>query len=78
MTDVRDELRRDLEVVAEVEHLDIEREIARYDPEFRFRDLIGTWKWVVFAVAVAMSLFQLYTAGFGLLNAHEQRAVHLA
>jgi TRAP transporter 4TM/12TM fusion protein len=78
MTEIRDELRHDLDVVTEVEHLDVERTIAKYDPEFRFRDLGGFWKWVVFAVAVAMSLFQLYTAGFGLLNAHVQRSIHLA
>jgi TRAP transporter 4TM/12TM fusion protein len=78
MTEIRDELRNDLEAVTEVDHLDVERMIAKYDPEFRFRDLRGAWKWLVFAVAVAMSVFQLYTAGFGLLNAHVQRAIHLA
>ncbi len=78
MTEIGDEVRRDLEVVTEVEHLDIERTIAKYDPEFRFRDLGGVWKWVVFAIAVGMSLFQVYTAGVGLLNAHVQRAIHLA
>jgi len=78
MTEFKDELRRDLEVVTEVDHIDVERTIAKYDPEFRFRDLAGAWKWVVFAVAAAMSLFQLYTAGFGLLNAHVQRSIHLA
>jgi TRAP transporter 4TM/12TM fusion protein len=78
MTEFGDELNRDLEVVTEVDHLEVERTIAKYDPEFRFRDLGGAWKWVVFALAVAMSVFQLYTAGFGLLNAHVQRAIHLA
>lgn len=78
MTEIGDEVRRDLEVVTEIDHLDIERTIAKYDPEFRFRDLGGVWKWVVFAIAVGMSLFQVYTAGFGLLNAHVQRSIHLA
>ena len=78
MTGIRDELRRDLAAASGVDHLDIEKEIAKYDPEFRFRDLGGTWKWIVFAIAVGMSVFQVYTAGFGLLNAHVQRAIHLA
>jgi len=78
MTEIGDEVRRDLEVAAGIDHLDIERTIAKYDPEFRFRALGGVWKWVVFAVAVGMSLFQVYTAGFGLLNAHVQRSIHLA
>lgn len=60
------------------ERIEVEKEIAKYDPEFRFRDLTGGWKRVVFAVAAGMSLFQLYTAGFGLLNPHVQRSVHLA
>ena len=32
----------------------------------------------IFALAVAFSLFQLYTALFGVLDAHIQRAVHLS
>jgi len=77
MTKFTDELREDLKTAA-ADPIAIEREIAKYDPEFRFRDLGGFWKWAVFAVAVAMSLYQLYTAGFGLLNAHVQRSLHLA
>jgi TRAP transporter 4TM/12TM fusion protein len=78
MTEIGDELRRDLDAAAGVEHIEVEKEIAKYDPEFRFRDLGGAWKWIVFAIAAGMSLFQLYTAGFGLLNPHVQRSIHLA
>lgn len=78
MTRIGEELRGDLDAAAEVEHIEVEKEIAKYDPEFRFRDLGGAWKWVVFAIACAMSLYQLYTAGFGLLNPHVQRSIHLA
>ncbi|MGB7632023.1 MAG: TRAP transporter permease [Candidatus Deferrimicrobium sp.] len=78
MTEIGDELRRDLEGAVKVDHLEVERTIAKYDPEFRFRDLGGAWKWVAFAISVVMSLFQVYTAGFGLLNPHVQRAIHLA
>ncbi len=58
--------------------VDLEKEIAKYDPEMRFRELRGAWRSVAFAVGAGMSVFQLYTAGAGLLNAHVQRAVHLA
>ena len=78
MTGIGEELRKDLAAAVEVDNLEVERTIAKYDPEFRFRDLGGAWKWVVFAIAVGMSAFQVYTAGFGLLNAHVQRAIHLA
>ncbi|MFP4068047.1 MAG: TRAP transporter permease [Spirochaetaceae bacterium] len=49
------------------------------DPELQSstRDLKGIAGKIVFAIAVAMSLFHLYTAGFGVLLAHKQRAVHL-
>ncbi|HEX9206135.1 MAG TPA: TRAP transporter permease [Candidatus Deferrimicrobiaceae bacterium] len=78
MAENGEELNRDLEAATAVDHLEVEKTIAKYDPEFRFRDLSGAWKWLVFAVAVGMSVFQLYTAGFGLLNAHVQRSIHLA
>src|ERR1700675_2387022 len=52
--------------------------LGKYDAEFRYRPLTGRSRWLVFAVALSLSVYQLYTAGFGLLNAHVQRAVHLA
>ncbi len=78
MTGFGKEVRADLDAAAGGERIEVEQEIAKYDPEFRFRDLGGAWKWIVFAVACAMSVYQLYTAGFGLLNPHVQRSVHLA
>jgi TRAP transporter 4TM/12TM fusion protein len=78
MAGPREETRKELDAAAAVEHIEVEKEIAKYDPEFRFRELGGGWKRLVFAVAAGMSLFQLYTAGFGLLNPHVQRSVHLA
>lgn len=53
--------------------------LAGEDPELQSstRDLKGIAGRIVFAIAVAMSLFHLYTAGFGVLLAHKQRAVHL-
>ncbi len=53
--------------------------VSVVDPavESSTRDLKGLTAKIVFLIAVAMSLFHLYTAGFGVLLAHKQRAVHL-
>ena len=55
----------------------IERLLAETGPEFGYRRLAGPAALFVSAVAVAFSLFQLYTAGWGQLLALKQRAVHL-
>ncbi|WP_352426265.1 TRAP transporter permease [Aminomonas paucivorans] len=52
--------------------------MRKYDTEARFRALKGWQAILVTVVAVSMSLFHLYTAGFGLLLAIKQGAVHLA
>jgi TRAP transporter 4TM/12TM fusion protein len=41
------------------------------------RDLKSILRWVVSGIAVLMSLFHLYTAGFGVLGDLNQRAAHL-
>lgn len=58
--------------------IDLEEIIRQYDTESQYRTLIGWQNALIVAVACAMSLFHLYTAGFGLLLAMKQRAVHLA
>lgn len=42
------------------------------------RELKGWWSRVIRLVAVAFTIFQLYTAGFGFLPDMQQRAVHVA
>lgn len=44
----------------------------------RQRQLLGILGAVVFGIAVAMAGFHIYTAGFGILRAMVQRAVHLS
>jgi TRAP-type uncharacterized transport system fused permease subunit len=51
--------------------------LAKFDAESRFRDLSGRPGAIVAAVAVGLSLFQLYTAGTGPLEALKQRSLHL-
>lgn len=62
----------------EKESIDFEELMRKYDTEARFRALKGWQAILVTVVAVSMSLFHLYTAGFGLLLAIKQGAVHLA
>jgi TRAP transporter 4TM/12TM fusion protein len=55
-----------------------EQVLAKYDPESNYRRYDGLWKWIVSLIAITFSLFQLYTAIFGVLDAHIQRSIHLA
>lgn len=57
---------------------DLEELMARYDIESGYRRLAGLVGRFIALVAIAFSLFQLYTAAFGVLEARIQRAVHLA
>jgi TRAP transporter 4TM/12TM fusion protein len=53
-------------------------EISKYDPELRFRRVTGiTWK-LTFYMTLILSLFHIYTAGFGVLQEWRHRAFHLA
>ncbi|WP_259455846.1 hypothetical protein [Bacillus sp. PK3_68] len=51
--------------------------MEKYDPEAGFRKLKGVLYWVTLIGLVAFSLFQLYTAIFGVLPAQLQRTIHL-
>ncbi|MCM3570545.1 TRAP transporter permease [Neobacillus mesonae] len=52
--------------------------LKKYDNESNFREFReGFWRYLVFFLAVGLSLFHLYTAGFGQLLAIKQRAIHL-
>ncbi len=53
-------------------------EIAKYDPEFRFRSLTGLTLKLTFVMMIILSLFHLHTAGFGVLQEWRHRAFHLA
>ncbi|HEY8425920.1 MAG TPA: TRAP transporter permease [Limnochordales bacterium] len=58
--------------------VDVEELLARFDTESAYRRLAGWVGRAIAALAIAFSLFQLYTAAFGVLEARLQRAVHLA
>lgn len=52
--------------------------VERLDTSSRFRKLTGFSRIMVLILAVSWSLFQLYTAAFGSLEAMIQRAIHLS
>ncbi len=52
--------------------------LETFDPTSRFRKFKGRMAIVITIIAAAMSLFHLYTAGFGVLLDLKQKAVHLA
>ncbi|WP_071459182.1 TRAP transporter permease [Bacillus massilinigeriensis] len=51
--------------------------LEKYDPEAGTRKLKGILGWLVFLGLLSFSLFQLYTAVFGVLTAQLQRTIHL-
>lgn len=57
--------------------IEVEEILSKVDKESAFRKLMGSHHRLVALVAIGFSLFQLYTASFGLLPAQIQRAVHL-
>ncbi|MDL2263953.1 TRAP transporter permease [Synergistaceae bacterium OttesenSCG-928-I11] len=58
--------------------IDFDELMRKYDTEARFRTPPGWQLILISALAVAMACFHFYTAGFGLLPAQKQGAVHLA
>ena len=51
--------------------------IKKYDSESNYRNLIGVVGLTVTFLCVTLSLFHVYTAGFGLLNEIIHRTIHL-
>ena len=57
---------------------EIEEILKRVDREAAVRKLAGISRGIVYVIGVGWSVFQVYTAAFGLLPAQLQRSVHLA
>ena len=55
-----------------------EEVMQKFDKESDKRNLTGLWDKLVSFICIAFAVFQLYTATFGVLDAHLQRAIHLA
>ncbi|MBM2294333.1 TRAP transporter permease [Sulfitobacter pseudonitzschiae] len=57
---------------------EVEALVREYDSESNFRNLVGPTAMLVTIASVALSLFHVYTAGFGLLNEVMHRTIHLS
>ncbi len=57
---------------------EIDAIVKKYDAESNFRNLSGFTSKAVVVLCVTLSLFHVYTAGFGLLNEVAHRTVHLS
>ena len=62
----------------EIKELSAEEVLQKYDKESNKREPKGFWNIVISAICIVFAIFQLYTATFGILDAHLQRAIHLA
>ncbi len=58
--------------------INVDEFMAKYDRESDYRRLSGSSGMAVAVLATVFSLFQLYTAFFGVLDAQIQRAIHLS
>jgi TRAP transporter 4TM/12TM fusion protein len=57
---------------------EVDRLIEQFDPESNFRRLAGVSAGIVTVLAVGLSAWHYYTAGFGLANEIAHRAIHLS
>ena len=73
---MKDQIDKDKEQASEGQKLANEV-LKKYDKESDTMEYQGFMKKLVAVIAIAFSLFQLYTAIFGVLDAQLQRAVHL-
>lgn len=62
----------------EVRELSAEEVLQKFDKESNKREMTGFWGYVINGICILFAIFQLYTATFGILDAHLQRAIHLA
>ncbi len=66
------------DVVPGSETIDLDELRRQFDTEARTRFLEGWQAKLVLLAAITLSLFHLYTSGFGLMLAIKQRSIHLA
>ncbi len=57
---------------------ELEQILKKVDKEATARKLTGSARWIVYVIGISWSIFQVYTAAFGLLPAQLQRSIHLA
>lgn len=55
-----------------------EKMLEKFDKESAFRKLAGNWHLFISLICIFFSVFQTYTAAFGVFPAQIQRSIHLA
>lgn len=70
-------MNEDKNLKEQVQEIDIDEIMAKYDKESAFRRLSGFQMRLVSSIAILFSLFQLYTGAMGILPAQLQRSIHL-
>ncbi|MBR0060202.1 MAG: TRAP transporter fused permease subunit, partial [Selenomonadaceae bacterium] len=63
--------------MSERKEMTAEEVLKKYDSESNTMEYTGTMAKIISAIAISFSVFQIYTASFGLLDAQIQRAIHL-
>jgi TRAP transporter 4TM/12TM fusion protein len=63
--------------VVENENIDVNEKLAEFETASNIRKFTGLFAKIVAGIAMAMSIFHLWTAGFGTLLAMKQRTIHL-
>ena len=63
--------------MSERKEMTAEEVLKKYDSESNTMEYTGVMAKVISAIAISFSVFQIYTASFGLLDAQLQRAIHL-
>lgn len=66
------------EIKTEDQAIDSQEILKKFDKESDYRIYTGFFAKVVAAIAITFSVFQLYTAIFGVLDAMIQRSIHLS
>ena len=61
----------------QIRELSAEELLQKFDKESNKREMSGLWGYIINGICVLFAAFQLYTATFGILDAHLQRAIHL-
>lgn len=62
---------------AAAEEISAEEVLQKFDKESDKREPDGFWGYVISGICILFAVFQLYTAIFGVLDAHLQRTIHL-
>lgn len=61
----------------DIQQIDKDELMAKYDKESAFRTNLGPWGWVTLILGGALTIFQLYTAFYGSYVSLIQGAIHL-